>query len=325
MIAERALQQAALGEEVIAPIESLSLKDWRERIRSATDKVREINKQADGLSGLALLTYLESTRSAYEELRALSDHAPDHTVVAPIDTKHEKTQTIREQFSLPHGFTTEKGSVYHYNDDGSLHRDKFDGTDHDQDIAVFLPDDDETVGNSIALITHHQSEAENRDRNTYIIEFEDTADGSIDFSKYRKVYRAQDVSNPDKLALVLLRNDGTFDRASTVSLQPVEGSYVFEMSKLPDGSTNRHPGHKVSSILSTTEASVNSKAVSERENSKASEKNSYQAGWGFFNEGNSLNPSEYRVTADDDLWAAELLGEVDEPIDDAYEQKRKIF
>lgn len=327
MVAERALQQAALGDEVVTPIEALSLNEWCDRIKSATDKVSEINKQAESLSGLALLAYLESTHSAYDELLALSTQVPPYHGGSLIDAKHEVevTKTTKERLSLPHSFTTEMGSVYRYNDDGSLHRDKFDGTSHDQDIAVFLPDDDDTNGNSIALIRYHQSETEHRDRNTYIIEFEETADGSVDFSKYRKVYKAQDVDNPDKLALVLLRSDGTFDRASKVSLQPVEGAYVFEMSKRPDGSTSRHPGHKVSSITSTVENSEKSKIVFEHEDSKISEKNSYQGGWGFFNEGNSLNPSEYQVTANDDLWVAELLGKAEEPIDNAYEQKNTVL
>ena len=70
MVAERALQQAALGDEVVTPIEALSLNEWCDRIKSATDKVSEINKQAERLSGLALLAYLESTHSAYDELLA---------------------------------------------------------------------------------------------------------------------------------------------------------------------------------------------------------------------------------------------------------------
>lgn len=158
--------------------------------------------------------------------------------------------TVAEKFQLPHGFVTEKGSAYTYKADGSVHRSKFDGTEHDQGIAVFLPDDDETTGNSAMLMRFHQTESgEHRERNTYIVQFEGTKD-TIDYSKYRKVYNASDVTNPDMLALVLLRADsGTFDRATGVSLQPVKGAYVFEMSKLPDGKTNRHPGHRVTDII----------------------------------------------------------------------------
>lgn len=313
MVAERALQQAALGDEVVTPIEALCLNEWCDRIKLATDNVSAINKQAEDLSGLALLAYLESTHSAYDELLALSTHVSPYHDGSLIDAKHkvEVAKTTKERLSLPHSFTTEMGSVYRYNDNGSLHRDKFDGTSHDQDIAVFLPDDDDTNGNSIALIRHHQSEAEHRNRNTYIIEFEETADGSVDFSKYRKVYKAQDVDNPDKLALVLLRSDGTFDRASKVSLQPVEGAYVFEMSKLPDGSTDRHPGHKVSEIFTEAPETDQSRATEiqqpDPEHTKNPEKNSYEGGWGFFDEGNSLNPKEYQITADDDLWVANYL------------------
>ena len=325
MVAERALQQAALGDEVVTPIEALCLNEWCDRIKLATDNVSAINKQAEDLSGLALLAYLDSTRSAHNELLALSNHVPPYSDAAPIDTKHEVevAKTTKERLSLPHSFTTEMGSVYRYNDNGSLHRDKFDGTSHDQDIAVFLPDDDDTNGNSIALIRHHQSEAEHRDRNTYIIEFEETADGSVDFSKYRKVYKAQDVDNPDKLALVLLRSDGTFDRASKVSLQPVEGAYVFEMSKLPDGSTDRHPGHKVSEIFTEAPETDQSRATEiqqpDPEHTKNPEKNSYEGGWGFFDEGNSLNPEEYQITADDDLWVANYL----ETSDDSHPTQEK--
>lgn len=42
---------------------------------------------------------------------------------------------------------------------------------------------------------------------------------------------------------------------------------------------------------------------------KNPERNSYEGGWGFFNEGNSLNPTEYQVTGDDDVWVDGLLGE----------------
>lgn len=318
LLAEQAFKQPLVAE---VPREALSIEEWRNRIKSATEELNRVNKEARGLSGLAVIDFLDANRSAYTELEMLVHNKPTQSSSETEPEENPEHQSTQERLSLPKGFTTEKGSIYHYNDDGSLHRDKFDGTGHDQDIAVFLPDDDDTEGNSIALISYHQSEAEHRDRNTYIIEFDDTADGSVDFSTYHKVYRAQDVRNPDNLALVLLRNDGTFDRASKVSLQPVEGAYVFEMSKRPDGSTSRHPGHKVSSITPRMESSEKNKASSEHKDSKTSEKNSYQGGWGFFNEGNSLHPPEYQVTADDDLWAAELLGEAEEPIDDAYEQK----
>jgi hypothetical protein len=110
---------------------------------------------------------------------------------------------------------------------------------------------------------------------------------------------------------VLLRSDGTFDRASKVSLQPVEGAYVFEMSKLPDGSTDRHPGHKVSEIFTEAPETDQSRATEiqqpDPEHTKNPEKNSYEGGWGFFDEGNSLNPKEYQITADDDLWVANYL------------------
>ena len=43
------------------------------------------------------------------------------------------------------------------------------------------------------------------------------------------------------------------------------------------------------------------------EHASSSEKNSYEGGWGFFDEGHSLNPPEYQVTADDDLWVKDFL------------------
>ena len=52
-------------------------------------------------------------------------------------------RNVQRDFGLPIGFVTEKGSAYSYGKDGSIHRDKFDGTQHDAGIAVFIDDSEE--------------------------------------------------------------------------------------------------------------------------------------------------------------------------------------
>lgn len=180
-----------------------------------------------------------------------AESAPEDTPPEP-DTTNEasnqtETETMQEKFQLPRGFVTEKGSVYTYNPDGSVHRQKFDGTAHDQDIAVFLPGDKASRKNSRNLALYHNV-MERNGSNTYIVEFDDTGE-TVDFTKYRVIFHASEIRDPERLALVVLNRDGTFTRASHVSLEPTKGSLVFEMSTQSDGATCRHAGHAVSEIL----------------------------------------------------------------------------
>lgn len=245
MVAERALQQAALSEEVTTPIETLSIEEWRNRIKSATEELNRVNKEARGLSGLAVIDFLDANRSAYTELEMLVHNQPAQS---PSETEPEENpehQSTREHLSLPHGFTTEKGSVYKYDDDGHTKRWKFDHTEHDPTgITAFI----EGTDNNLELITRDRDiiqdhiPIEKREK-SYIIE-------ALGEGKWRKVYDINAVQNPNKLAFARITIDNTITSAVRASLQPTIGSHVYEITKLEDGSTRRHPGHKVVQILS---------------------------------------------------------------------------
>lgn len=150
---------------------------------------------------------------------------------------------VLREFNLPKGFVTEKGSRYSYKSDGGIHREKFDGTRHEAGIAVFIADTDEnldTLSRLSAISDHIPPEMRKK---PYILQ--------LDYKKNtaRKIYKTVDVVDPSSLAFALISGRGQIESMIPASLQPQLGDYVFEMDKLPDGSTMRHPGHRVSDIL----------------------------------------------------------------------------
>lgn len=165
-----------------------------------------------------------------------------------IIERNDAGEDVVARLGLPIGFITEKGSAYNYLPNGQVHRDKFDGTQHEQGIAVFIPDTDDAneVLTSIGVQSGHLSPDERF--GLYVTEAnKDIQTGEVSI---KRIFATSEVSNPDGIYLVSETPDGVKRRYATkVELKPQIGYTVFEMDKLPNGGTNRHPGHKVTEIV----------------------------------------------------------------------------
>lgn len=106
-------------------------------------------------------------------------------------------------------------------------------------IAVFIPN--QLVISRMATSNGHIPP--NRRVGVYIVET-DPLSGDV-----RKVYDIRQVRDPNNLKVAAInRRDGVVE-SQPVSLFPVEGCHVYEMSKLGNGDTIRHPGDKVTEIF----------------------------------------------------------------------------
>ena len=150
----------------------------------------------------------------------------------------QRTEEILKR--LPKGFKTSRGSEYRYTPEGHSERWKFDGTHHaPMGIAVFIPN--QLVISRMATSNGHIPP--NRRVGVYIVET-DPLSGDV-----RKVYDIRQVRDPNNLKVAAInRRDGVVE-SQPVSLFPVKGYHVYEMSKLRNGYTIRHPGHKVTEIF----------------------------------------------------------------------------
>jgi hypothetical protein len=157
----------------------------------------------------------------------------------------EATRTA-ERIGLPTGFVTEKGSSYRYNQDGSIHRNKFDGTESDAGIAVFIEDTPDNLDVLTRLGTQQNHLPAEKQKKGYILQILEGENGE---PVAEKVFKAADVKDPSRLAFALINPLDQVLGWVPASIKPELGSYVFEMDKLPDGRTIRHPGHRVSDII----------------------------------------------------------------------------
>jgi hypothetical protein len=162
-------------------------------------------------------------------------------LVAPSETE----QTA-ETLGLPHGFVTEKGSAYTYNPDGSVHRDKFDGTQSDAGIAVFIEHTTDNLDIFTRIGAQQSHLPPERRKKAYILQLAETEKG---LTVEKKVYKAKNVSDGSRLAFALIDGNNKVVGWIPVAITPSIGSMVFEMDKLPDGRTVRHPGHRVKDIV----------------------------------------------------------------------------
>lgn len=192
----------------------------------------------------------EVTRAAGADLTYISDEQSPFGVARTIITekreKFEQQQRTEKIISgLPVGFKTEMGSQYFYTPEGHSERWKFDGTHHEpQGIAVFLPGNGEAfdIFSSLGVQQNHLPKEEQQ--RVYICEIQP------DKGKLRKIYDIARVINPNMLVIARIDHDGKgrVMRFAPVSLYPKKDEFVFEMSKLVDGRTSRHPGHRVTEI-----------------------------------------------------------------------------
>ena len=150
----------------------------------------------------------------------------------------QRTEEILKR--LPKGFKTSRGSEYRYTPEGHSERWKFDGTHHaPMGIAVFIPN--QLVISRMATSNKHVPP--DRRVGVYIIET-DSSSGAV-----RKVYDIRQVHEPNNLKVAAInRRDGVIE-CQPVSLFPVKDYHAYEMSKLENGDTIRHPGHKVTEIF----------------------------------------------------------------------------
>lgn len=152
----------------------------------------------------------------------------------------QRTRTEEILKRLPKGFKTSRGSEYRYTSEGHSERWKFDGTHHaPMGIVVFTPN--QLVISRMATSNEHIPP--DRRVGVYIVET-DPSSGDV-----RKVYDIRQVRDPNNLKVAAInRRDGVVE-SQPVSLFPVKGHRVYEMSKLRNGDTIRHPGHEVTEIF----------------------------------------------------------------------------
>jgi hypothetical protein len=163
-----------------------------------------------------------------------------------LKTINSETTSTAERIGLPTGFVTEKGSAYRYNPDGSIHRDKFDGTESDAGIAVFIEDTPDNLDVLTRLGTQQKHLPVERQKKGYVLQILEGKNGE---PVAEKVFKAADVKDPSRLAFALINPLDQVLGWVPASMKPQLGSYVYEMDKLPDGTTVRHPGHRVSDII----------------------------------------------------------------------------
>ncbi len=163
-----------------------------------------------------------------------------------INNTENRAVSTAERIGLPVGFVTEKGSRYQYNRDGSVHRDKFDGTESDAGIAVFIEDNSDNleVLTRLGVVQNHLPPRQQK--RGYILQVFDNEDGT---TTAEKIFKAKDIKDPSRLAFALINPLNEVHGWIHVSATPDIGSYVYEMDKTDDGKTVRHPGHRVSDII----------------------------------------------------------------------------
>lgn len=140
-------------------------------------------------------------------------------------------------------FTTSKGSVYSYDEDGHTTRYKAaTGIEQPkQDLTVFLDLGLRDVG-SVAL--SYLLKGSKNKRSIEVTELQ--PDGSA-----RIVADVNEISNPDRLSVTTFRR-GKILRSKPASLQPRLGAHVYDSRRFEENGavrTERHLGHKVTSIV----------------------------------------------------------------------------
>ncbi len=169
-----------------------------------------------------------------ESAQRIIEHTPD-------------ALSVKERFNLPAGFITEKGSTYRYTDQGQVQRHKFDGTDHEKGIAVFLPDSAE--GDSMGVrISYALNEDDTSKPKRSIRIAERVVDETTGEAVGRFRTRTEDIIDPANVGVILIEDDRVVEGVG-VSLIPEVGTSVLEIGISADGSTIVHPGHKVTSII----------------------------------------------------------------------------
>jgi hypothetical protein len=161
----------------------------------------------------------------------------------PTNGPHETLAATeaRPQDSIA-SFTTAKGSVYTYDEDGHTTRlkTKTDEEQPKQDITVFI---DVDLGDAKTIAAAYLLRSSTEKTRLEVVEQQ--ADGSM-----RVVSDAQDITNPNALLVATFRGE-RFIKSKPASLFPQVGLYVFDSRHYEEDDTTkteRHLGHKVTSI-----------------------------------------------------------------------------
>ena len=164
-----------------------------------------------------------------------------------IIEQYSPVENVLERFSLPTGFVTEKGSTYQYTDKGRITRHKYDGSDHEQGIAVFLPNSPQGDSMAVRVLNNlDKSKASGARLTIRIVERAIDKETGQSVGKYRT--STSDIVDPSNLGVVLIDGNEVVDGVA-VSITPEIGTTVLEMDTLADGSINIHPGHKVVDVI----------------------------------------------------------------------------
>lgn len=162
-------------------------------------------------------------------------------IYSTVDINGELVETFRPQDSVV-SFTTSRGSVYTYDENGHTTRFKtVTGEEYPkQDITVFVDAGVRDVG-AVAASYLLRSSTEG----TKIQVAEQQPDGQT-----KIVIDIKDVQYPDNIVLATFK-DGQILKSKPASLSPAVGKYVFDTRHFDDNGTlktERHLGHKVTSI-----------------------------------------------------------------------------
>ena len=168
--------------------------------------------------------------------------APKITKDADLNLIEKEKQEDMKRLA-GHSFTTEKGSVYTYDDQGrtSRYKTKTKEQYESQDITVFV-DISEEESRSILDAIH----AENPDlkKKVYILE-------RLEGGKPQIIHKFSEVNNPRNLYLSIYDKQGKNEWIKKASLKPTIGHTVFDTRHFENDDeeeTERHLGHKVIEI-----------------------------------------------------------------------------
>jgi hypothetical protein len=155
----------------------------------------------------------------------------------------EKAKQEDIQRLAGHSFTTEKGSIYKYDDQGRTSRYKMKtGEQYEtQDITAFLDLSDEE---SRLIMDAIHSENPDLKKKVYVVE-------RLEDDKSKIIRKFSDVSDPRNLYLAMFDKNGKRVGSKRATLKPTMGYTVFDTRHFKDGDewkTERHLGHKVTEI-----------------------------------------------------------------------------
>ncbi len=154
---------------------------------------------------------------------------------------HNSADSNRPQDTVV-SFTTSRGSVYAYDEDGHTTRFKTVAGEEQprQDLTVFVDVGVKEAGTVAAAYLLRSSTDK-----TKIEVIERQPDDSV-----RVVSDIEEVTHPDQLQVATFRG-GRVIKSKPASLFPRAGAYVFDTRRFEENGvlrTERHLGHKVSSI-----------------------------------------------------------------------------